>query len=253
MKTGTEFDTKAQMAILLLGENGTGKSALAMRWPDPWFCLGDKNIKFAAEWAAANNKKWFYDDPERDDKGVTLPWERRWARAEELLAQAGANPECKTIVDDGLTHLASYLQAFIIKEGSKAESALVIGGESVMTRSMWGPFANKLKRRIIAARSYNKPYIMIGHTQVDENELSGVKEQKVNLQGALKNELGSWFSDVWALEAVPSTDPKYKAARGVRYFVRTAPTHRMRLKCSCGLPAEIDVDELVKLLPGIQG
>lgn len=249
MKTGTEFDTKAQMAILLLGENGTGKTSLAMRFADPWFCMGDKNTRFAAEWAKSSNKTWFWDDPEQDDQGKALELHKRWDRAEAVLRVAGPKPEVKTIVDDGLTHLSDYLQAYLIHAGSN----LSIGGEKAMSKELWGPFASKLKRRIIAARSFNKPYIMIAHIQVDENELSGVKEQKVNLQGALKNSLGGWFSDVWSLEAVPSTDPKYAKSRGVRYFVRTAPTHRIKLKCSCGLPAEIDVDELVKLLPGIQG
>lgn len=240
------------MAILLLGESGSGKSSLAMRWPSPWFCLGDKNIKHAALWAKESSHAWFYDDPERDASGKELAWSERWTRADALLKENGPKPEVKTIIDDSLTHLTGYLEAHLIHLGSQAEKALVIGGEKVMTMTLWSPFQSLLKKRIIQARSYGKPYIMIAHLQVDENEMSGAKEQKVLLRGALKNELGLYFTDIWALESIPSTDAKYVATKGIRYFVRTAPTHRIKLKNSCGLPAEVDAADLIKTL-GLEG
>lgn len=212
-----------------------------MNWPSPWFCLGDKNIRFAALTAAASKRQWFYDDPERDATDKEIPWELRWARATVLLDENGPKPEVKTIVDDGLTHLQSYLQALIIKSGSQAEKPLVIGGEAVMTRSMWGPFATLLAKRVIKARSFNKPYIMVAHLMTDENEMTKVLEQKVSLPGALKNTLGAYFTDVWQTDAQPNSDLK-KYPTGVRYLLRTAPTHRLKLKCSMGLPPEVDVD-----------
>lgn len=247
MKPGTSFDTNASLALLLLGESGSGKSSIAIRFPSPGFILGDKNIKYAATWATEHNHSWHYDDPEVDATGKPLDWPERWKRSWDILIEMGRSPDVKTIVDDGLTHLSSYLQARLIKEGSKAESPLVIGGESQMTRSLWGPFASNLKRRIVTARSFNKPYIMIAHVQTGENEMSGAKEQQVNLQGALRNEIGGWFSDVYQTLAIPSTDAKYKDVGGIRRYVRTEPTHRCGiLKNSFRLPPELDVEDLVK-------
>jgi hypothetical protein len=254
MKDGTTFNTQGNMALLLLGENGTGKSTLAMNWPSPWFCLGDKNIRYAAMQATAAKRQWFWDDPERDTADKDLPWEQRWARATALLEENGPKSEVKTIVDDGLTHLQAYLQALIIKAGSQAEKPLVIGGEAVMTRSMWGPFATMLAKRVIKARSFNKPYIMVAHLMADENELTKVMEQKVSLPGALKNTLGAYFTDVWQTDAQPSSDLK-KYPGGVRYLIRTAPTFRLKLKCSMGLPPEVDVDgpEIKAMLAKLSG
>lgn len=249
MKDGQTFDTSAALAILLMGESGTGKSSIALRFNTPGVILGDKNIRWAAEWAKEHNHAWHYDDPELGADGKPLDWPDRWKRSWDLLLEMGRAEAVKTLVDDGLTQLSSYLQARLIKEGSKAESPLIIGGEPQMTRSLWGPFASNMKRRIICARSFNKPYIMIAHVQTGDNETTGAKEQQVNLQGSLKNEIGGWFTDVWQVVAVPSSDKKYANVNGIRRFVRTEPTHRCGiLKNSLKLPPEIDVDELVTRL-----
>lgn len=245
MNPGDTFNTQASQAILLLGESGTGKSSLAMRFPDPGFMLGDKNIKHAATWAAERKMSWFWADPLLDDKGQPAP--DPWTRSMAILKEMGADPNVKTIVDDGLTHLTGYLKQALIQAGSAAEKPLVIGGEKVMTMSLWGPFADNLRRRITIARSFGKPYIMIAHLSSGENEMTGSKEYQVALQGAMRDEIRSWFSDVWLCDAVPDSNAKYAGTRGIRYYVRTAASHRIKLKCSdATMPAEIDVEALAE-------
>jgi hypothetical protein len=113
-----------------------------------------------------------------------------------------------------------------------------------MSMSLWQPFANELKRLVWSARAANKPFILTAHLQVDENELTTVKEQKVMLQGALKNDFAKLFSDYWQTMAV--TCGKDAAhPRGVKYLIRTAPTTRNpSLKTSfVGLPDEFEVGD----------
>jgi len=248
MNNGTDFNNDGAMALLLVGETGTGKSSLAMRFPSPGFVLGDKNILHGAAWAKGKGHTWYYGDPLLDAAGKVLPDPQRWARSMAILREMGESEQVKTIVDDSLSHLTDYLKSALITAGAGG-APLIVGGESVMTKALWEPFATNLKRRITVARQFKKTYILIAHIATGENEMSGVKEFQYALQGQMKAELGRWFSDIWQCDAEPKSDAKYKETRGVRYFVRTAPTHRIKLKASSpGMPAEADVEELVKFL-----
>lgn len=238
MKDGSTYPRNQALAILLLGQPGAGKSNLCMEFPDPYIVDSDQNLRNAVE--RHPGKRFWYDCPEFDDAGKALAPEEHWPRLEALLKANAPKPEVKTLVVDGLGRVSDYLKAFLIHKGSMAEKALVIGGEKAMTQSLWGPFADLTKKLIFLCRSFGKPFILTAHLKVDENELTTVKEQRVNLQGQLVADFPKLFTDAWMCEAVPSSDARYKAANGVRYFVRTAPTHRITLKQSCGLPAEFE-------------
>lgn len=251
MRDGTTYPRNTALAILLLGQPGAGKTNLCMEFPDPYFIDTDQNLRNAIE--RHPGKKFWYDCPEFDDAGKPLEPHLHWSRMEKLIKENAPKPEVKTLVIDGLGRVTDYLKAHLVHVGSQAEKSLMVGGEKAMTQSLWGPFADLTKKLIFLCRAYGKPFVMTAHIKVDENELTSVKEQRVNLQGQLVSDFPKLFTDCWMADAVPSGDAKYKAANGVRYFIRTAPTHRMLLKQSCGLPAEFEpgdaaFTELVKKL-----
>jgi len=229
----------------------THNTNLCFEFPRPWFLDADHNLRNGVERHPGVKFKW--DDPEVGDDGKPLAAEAHWPRVETLIKAAGADPEVGTIVIDGLGRVTDYLKAYLVHVGSQAEKPLTVGGTKVMTMTLWTPFADLLKRLTFLCRSYGKPFIMTTHLSVDENELTAVKEQRVLLQGALKADYPKLYTDFWYANALPNADVKYKAANGVRYFVRTAPDHRIMLKQSCGLPAEFEHDapEFKKLLASL--
>jgi hypothetical protein len=238
MKTATDFKPDAAMALLLMGAPGSGKTNLAMEFPNPYFIdWGDANLRSAVE--RHPGKPFHWDKVEVDEQDREVPFEKRFERGSALLKANAGKPEVGTIVDDSLSMMQEAIQAFIVLKGSQAESPLVIGGEKVMTRSMWSAFKMLLTKRIIAARSVGKPYILTCHEKVDADDMSGVKIYRPNLSGQMGDTIASLFTDFWSAEAVPHTDLK-RYPTGVRYYVRTAPTARIKLKCSCGLPPEME-------------
>lgn len=236
MKNGADYPLTRAIALLVAGDPGSGKTNLCLDWPDPYVIDCEANMKNAIE--RHPGKRFWYDSPETGEDGKPLLDHAKWARVHELVKNF-ARPEVKTGVIDGLGRLTDYLKEHLVHEGSKAEGPLMVGGMRVMTKSLWGPFADKLKRLIIEARSYNKPFVLTSHLTVDENELTSVKEQRVNLQGQLKADFPKLFTDFWATLATPITKSK-DYPMGVRYYVRTVPTSRITLKCSCGLPDEFE-------------
>lgn len=238
MKDHTQFRPDGAIAVLLLGAPGSGKTNLAFEFDRPYFMdWGDANLKSAVE--RHPGKPFFWDRIDQDDAGKDVPHEQRWERGATLLKAAGADPKVGTLVDDSLSMMQNALCDHIIHKGSQAESPLIIGGVKVMTRSMWNAFKDLLTKRIIQARSYGKPYIMTCHEKVDADDMTAVKIYRPALSGQLGDNIASLFSDFWSCETDPNADKK-KYANGVRYFVRTVPTSRIKLKCSCGLPAEFE-------------
>jgi adenylate kinase family enzyme len=238
MKDGTTYPRNTALAILLGGMPGAGKTNLCMEFPAPYFIDADHNLRNAVE--RHPGKKFTYDDPElsADEKPLELEW--CWERLEKLIKENAPKPEVGTIVLDGIGRITDYLKAHLCRVGSQAEKVITVGGVKVMNQSLWQPYADLLKKLIFLCRFYGKPFVLTTHLTVEENELSAVKEQRVLIQGALKADFPKLFTDFWMCDATPSSDARYKAANGVRYFVRTAPTHRILLKQSCGLPAEFE-------------
>lgn len=238
MKEGTTYPTNTAIAVLLIGEPGSGKTNFCMDWPVPWFLDADRNMKNAID--RHPGKRFFYDDPAFDDKGNLLPIHARWPRCIELTNAACRNPEVKTVVSDSLTRLCEYLQAYLVEQPN-VEKPVIMAGTKCMSKSHWQPFATIMRKYIFDARESGKPFIMTCHVKVDENELTAAKEQTVNISGQLQGTIAGMFSDFIQTKAEPHGD-KAKYPTGARYFLQTGPTHRIRTKNSLGLPLEVDVD-----------
>lgn len=243
MLEGSSYPKNAALAILLAGNPGAGKTNLCMEFPDPYIIDADHNLRNAIE--RHQLVKFTYDDPERAADGKALELDQCWERLESLIKENASKPEIGTLVIDGIGRITDYLKAYLCRVGSQAEKVITVGGVKVMNQSLWQPYSDLLKRLTFLCRSYGKPFVLTTHLSVDENELTSVKEQRPLIQGALKADFPKLFTDFWMCDATPNPDKKYAAANGVRYFVRTAPTHRIMLKQSCGLPAEFEPGDAV--------
>lgn len=238
MKTATDFKPDKALSLLLLGSPGAGKTNVAFEFPRPYLIdWTDSNPKSAVE--RHPGKEFYWDRVDLDDAGKEVPPDRRWERGAELLKRNAADPKVETIVDDSLSMMQVALCDHIIRLGSGAENPLVVGGVKVMTKSMWSAFADLLRKRITYAKIWDKHYILVCHEKVDTDDMTTVKMYRPALSGQLGDSIASLFSDFWSCETDPNADKK-KYPAGVRYFVRTAPTTRIKLKCSCGLPPEFE-------------
>lgn len=253
MKSANDYPTNTAIALLLAGDTGTGKSTHLFNWPRPYIEDMEGNLKGAVEHhrslGTLPDFKW--NRPELADDGKhTLDEKLQYDNVVRHVQQALADSSIDTVCIDGLGRLCDLLKTKLVWDTGNTEKALLVGGERMMSMTLWQPFANSLKRLIWMARAANKPFILTAHLMVDENELTTVKEQRVNLQGALKNDFPKLFSDYYATTTSTCTKDA-KHPRGVKYLIRTAPTSRNpSLKTSfVGMPDEFEVgDEAFKAL-----
>lgn len=241
MKTQSDYVPQNDFGLLLVGPPLSGKTTVAMQFPDVYVISTDHKLKNAIQRLPAG-KKWWYDYVDVDDFGRSVPYHEQWARATTLLKNACVDPQIRTIVWDNLTDLSGMLQAHIIANGG---SKLVVGGEKVMEQTHWQPFKLLLQRSIALARGSGKVFIVCCHEVIDKDEISGMMVYRPLVPGQLRDHLGGFFTDVWRCETdvVPG--------KPIRYFVRTVPTPRMSLGRSvAGLPDEFvfDWDTFSKLL-----
>lgn len=226
MKTNTQYTPLNDLALLLVGPPLSGKTNVAMSFPDPYFISTDHKLNNAV--TRFPGKKFFYDFGDVDtETGVAIPADKRWNRMVELIKTASKDPDIKTIVIDNMTDVAAYLIDHIIAAGG---SKLVVGGEKVMQIEHWQPFMILMTRLIVALKSTNKFIVVCAHELVEKDEISGTLTYRPSVPGRLRDTLGAYFTDVWRTETETTTS-------GTVYRVRTAPTARMSLGTQFALPA----------------
>lgn len=233
MKTSEQFlaEHEQELALLLVGAPKTGKTNVAMQFPNPGFIDADKNLFSAVR--RHPNKKFWYGQPDYGPDGTPLKPEQRWIRTLAIADELLAVPELQTIVVDSGTRVQTFLQEYLISQGapsSKGDGTLKIGGEAMMSMALWYPFKTLFERFIMKLRATKKIVVFIFHEKVDKDEITGTLLYRPSIGGQLADTMGALFTDVWRTEAVPGAQDK------VDYKVRTVPTARMALGNSLGLP-----------------
>jgi hypothetical protein len=142
-----------------------------------------------------------------------------------------------------MSKVTEYLQDHLLWSPS-AEKSLQIGGEKVMTQHLWLPYKMLMQRFIIQLRSYGKPVALTCHIKYDKDELTGMVMLRPGMSGQLADNIAYLFTDFWMCETATATDLR-KWPKGVRYFVRTQPMPRIKLKCSvAAMPPEVDAGDV---------
>lgn len=240
MKTSDNFTADEIESVLLVGPPGSGKTNVAMGFPDPYFISTDHKISNAVR--RYPGKKFFYDWADERD-GKQLEPGLRWGRIGELIIEAGKSPDVKTIVLDNLTDVGDWLQEYLLTQNALSKGGRPkVAGMSIMEQGDWQPYYVLMTRMITAIKSFKKRVVVCAHEAVDKDEVSGTLTYYPLIGGKLRNTLSSMFNNVWQC-SVSQTGPDTH-----RYFVKTKPTPRMMLINSFGLPAEFEFswDELAK-------
>ena len=225
MKSNTSYTPLNDLALLLVGPPLSGKTNVAMSFPNPYFISTDHKLNNAV--SRFPNKKFFYDYGDVDtDTGVVIDPAKRWSRMIDLVKIAATNPDINTIVIDNMTDVSVYLQDHILAAGG---SKLTVGGEKVMQVEHWQPFMILMTRLITALKTSKKFIVVCAHELIEKDEISGTLTYRPSVPGRLRDTLGAYFTDVWRTETETTSG-------GTVYRVRTAPTARMSLGTQFNLP-----------------
>lgn len=202
-----EYSPKTDLHVLLIGPPQTGKTTLAMQFPNPWFGNTDKKLLYAVK--KFPGKKFFYDY-------IEGPVEGQWNQLTEAVKAAAASPEVETIVIDHLTDVQRMLQDHIL---ALSPSRTSVCGVKVMELQQWGVFATLMSRFLLFLKSTGKYVVLIAHETVDRDEMNGQFLFLPNISGQLRGSLAAYFSNVWRTEAI-------QVQGGTKYVVHTRPTPR---------------------------
>lgn len=254
METAQDYNMGAAFALLLIGPPKSGKTIFATCFPEPYILDCDNNLAGAIRYhqSVKSPLTTFYRDDANYEKkdGVLVPRElsKRWSFSVQALAAAIKDPRPKTIIADGLTLLAQYLESHILansKEGNGMKD-LVIAGEKVMNMSHWNPFKTMMFKLIMAARSAGKPFIMTCHEATEQAESGAVIGYRPSISGQLRHTLAGLFSDCWRCDtSVVPIDPKHPL--GTKHTVRFAPMNMHQIGNSLSIKEkDIDVTNLTR-------
>jgi len=233
MKTQNDYKPVNDFGLLLIGPPLSGKTTVAMQFPNPYIISTDRKIGNATS-RLLKDKKWWFDYVDVDDANQPVALDKQWTRATDLLKAAPSKPEIQTIIWDNLSDLSNMLYAHIIANGG---TKLTVGGERVFEQQHWQPFKLLMSRAISFARSSGKLFVVCCHEDIEKDEVTGTLTYRPLIPGQLKNQLGGFFTDVWRTEV--SASPSQAA----KYYVRTVPTPRMALGNSiAGLPIEFEFE-----------
>lgn len=233
MKSSEQF-TPSNVAILCVGDPGSGKSNLAMALPTPGILDCDNNL--AGPIRRSNGKKFFYSQPFVDDNGIEVPEELRWSRALSETAKLLAHPEVKSFVIDGLSNLCRW--GLIHVEQELIKSGINVKKEYLAKYQGFIPF---LSNYITKIRVPGKLVFITVHQVADKDEVLGRTRFYLDIPGRLADTLGGQFTDVWGMSSTPDpSNPKTQA----RYEIRTKPTgFHINLKTSLDLEPAINVTD----------
>lgn len=236
MLTQADFKAKPSFALLLQGPPLSGKTNVAMQFPRPYFLDADDKLLNAV--MLNKDKKFFFDCPLRNSKGVVEP-EKRWDYSIACIKEACASPEVDTVVIDSVTSLGTILTQHILQYPSTSKVELKVGGMKVMDMSMWGPYRDLWTRLIMYVRGSGKMAVFCAHEVTDKDEISGAMSYRPSFQGQLKDTGAGLFTDVWCTE---TRQVMQDGKPATEYLIRTQPTSMRALGNSLKLPATFKFD-----------
>lgn len=236
MKTASDYKVGSALAILLVGEQKSGKTNVAMSFPDPYVLDLDKNLDSAVR-ELAPDKKWWYDRP-TDGLDMSKPEEaaKVYNKAMECLKAAVIDAQVKTIVIDSLSTLSLHMCDHILAEAARMEGKKI----DKLRIQDYGSVLSLFQKLVGFLRACGKTVVLTSHQSWDKDDVTGAVRYTLNLPGQMKFNFGAFLTDVWGLMATPVAQGKYK------YEIRTRPSgFHVALGTSIrAMPADIDITNL---------
>lgn len=248
MKSSVTFQPTKHIAILCVGNPGTGKTRLMFGFPAPGIIDCDLNLNSAVR--VAGNKQFWFAQPSilADDAEVAfvnkciptsplqlkigdeVPLDRRWLVVEKEVKAMLLNPEIKTICIDGLTVLSRWLLEY-------CEAELIRAGINIKKEYLakFQNFITIMTKFITMLRIGGKYVFVTVHQTADQNDLTKAWYYSLAIPGQLKDTLGGLFTDVWGTSTAIIGDD-------VKYFINTRPTNlHVALKTSFDMLPKYDI------------
>lgn len=238
MKSSSDYKVTSAFACLLVGEPKSGKTNIAMAFPDPWFLDLDDNLASAVR--RSNNKKFYYDSVKEIDPAL------QYEAALKLVAAAAADPQVKTLVLDSLTSFSSLVINHILGGLRKAGLASKLRTDTLdeQIRLVDYQTVSTLTLKMVAQfRASGKYVLWSSHQKIDKDELTGRIRYKLHMPGNLSENLGAYFTDVWGTEVQPTVTP---SGPGAKFLIRTKPTG-MHVSLGASFPVDASIDITDKL------
>lgn len=232
-------------SLLLLGPPGSGKSTLVSQFSNVFILDCDNNLGGPIRWLKNHNKPldFYYDTPYFDSDGNKLARDKQFARACQLLNEAGADQNIKTIALDSLTTFIEMAMAAVLKADNKkivelSDLKTAKISDDQMEIKHWGHFYNVMKNFIFELKSCGKTFVLIAHVHdMEDGSL------RVAIPGKTANMLPGWFSEVWMLESSTTRDASgVTQHRKVLTFPPNKATALLGLKSSVGVESESELD-----------
>lgn len=233
------FNSNLGTAILLCGQAGAGKTALAMRlFPKSYIFIADLNFESGKRYLEKIGQLGNiigYDTASPDENGKIVPPNARYDRMMKCLTAAIADPSVDAIILDSSTFIEDIIKGKICNATS--EAAIKLNGFD-----QWGLLVTSWKSIIMQLRQSGKKLVMTSHETKEKDESDQIFKYQIAVDGSIRGKFPALFSDVWRCEVAESGG---KHVWNCRTLSNVRQEH---LKNTYGLPAVLLQDDLVKLV-----
>lgn len=246
MKTSTpQAPKKADpISLCLQGDHGTGKTSLALCFPEPGVMDLDGNLDGPEAWHRKRGLKlsYVYNQPLLGEDGKAPKSAKGFRDAIfDSLQELIDSPKVRSIVIDSGTKLAESLVWWCMDRS----------GVDDMSLDLWKPWRSALLKLVHRGRNAGKNFVLLIHEQpkygIAPRQGMPAPQIGVNMSmpSKLQEQFGFTFTDVW--RAVKSGK-----GRDVRYGLRFVTDGEANLKNSFGLVDPMPMD-WAKLAPCLKG
>lgn len=201
MKSASDLISTTGLAFLFQAPPKSGKTTLALQFPNPWAADCEGNLDGPLRWIKSTMPEHYktikLDHVNTLDNGDLVPDENRWARMVHLTNLAVQDKSIQTIIVDNAGAIGRYLEDLILfkkPEGSE---------KNKMTISDWQPWRNLMSKFVtdVRAKMLNgRMFIMTSHEETVEDKVSGIIHYRTNIPSKLADNFGGLFSEVWRME-----------------------------------------------------
>lgn len=204
MNTYTGAAIKTPKSLILAGEPGSGKTTLALQFPDLYVLDCDINLDGSVKYLReqGNFKDFHYGCPLIDDKGVTVPRLKQYDRAAMLLGEAANDPKIKTIFVDSST---TFVDMLITKIKQKQKRKVVdmdysnIEFDEPLAIQDYGVLFTELKKIIFTLKASGKTIVWAVHIKTEKDSLTQALHKALAIPGQTGDMIAGWFAEVWKI------------------------------------------------------